>query len=333
MATTSEPALDAPALMRRVDLRRALTGASGVGALLATALLFTILKSGVFLTSANLNLILSQAAVTAILAAGLSVSLVAGEFDLSFGAVVAIGGVLVAKLLNAGVPWPVAVLATVLAAGLIGLANGGLVTAGKVPSIIATLGVASLLSGLVSWWTNGAFITIANDGFVSFGRSSAIGVATAAWIMVAVCGAGAVFMRYLVIGRNLQAVGRNPEASRLAGIAVRRYVAGALAVTAAFAGVAAWLQSAKLGAGHPEVGPGFLLPAFAAAYVGAAASRSGTFSFMGSLYGAILLAMLTNGLIIVNAPDWSADVVTGAVLLLAVSLSRVARARLDRGRR
>src|SRR6266545_859202 len=238
---------------------------SGAVALVAVLALFSVLRPDVFPTSANLSVVLSNTSVAGVLAIGLSVSLVAGQFDLSIGAVLAITGVLVASLLNHGVPWPIAVLAAIALGAGIGLVSGLLTVRGEVLSIVATLA-----------------------------------------------------MRYTTAGRNLQAVGRNPEAARLAGLNVGGYVLASLMVTSAFAGVAGVLLAAHLGGGHPEVGPGYVLPAFAAAFFGAAAHRTGTFTFLGGLYGAFLLTSVTNGLVIANAADWTANVVTGLVLLGAV---------------
>jgi ribose transport system permease protein len=300
---------------------------SGAVALLAVLALFSVLRPDVFPTSANLSVVLSNTSVAGVLAIGLSVSLVAGQFDLSIGAVLAITGVLVASLLNHGVPWPIAVLAAIALGAGIGLVNGVLTVRGEVLSIVATLGMQSVILGVLTWTTNDAYIQIAPRALPDFGRESVLGVPNIAIVMLVLGIAGAVAMRYTTAGRNLQAVGRNPQAARLAGLSVGGYVLASLAVTGAFAGVAGVLLAAHLGGGHPEVGPGYVLPAFAAAFLGAAAHRTGTFTFLGGLYGAFLLTSVTNGLVIANAADWTANVVTGLVLLGAVLLSRIARRR------
>jgi len=302
------------------------------GALIAVIVVFGALKPDVFLTSDNATVVLSQTAVSALLAAGLSMSLMAGAFDLSFGAILAVTGVVGAKLLTSGLPWPIAVVIAVAMAGAIGAVNGLVVVRTHVPSLVATLGMQSVLVGIVAWMVGGAYVSLGPSAFVDFGRGAAIlGIPNQTVVAAIVCVAGALAMRYLTIGRNLQAVGANPEASRLAGINVDGYVAGALALTGAFAGLAAMLVTAQLAAGHPEIGPGYLLPAFAAAFIGASVGRAGTFGFLGAFYGALLLTTLTNGLVIVNAPEWTQNVVTGVVLVAAVALSRALRARAAKG--
>jgi ribose transport system permease protein len=300
-------------------------------ALIGVVVVFGSLKPDVFLSSDNAKVILSQTAVSALLAAGLSMSLMAGAFDLSFGATLALTGVVGAKLLNAGIPWPLAVLLSVAMASLIGAVNGLIVVRSKVPSLVVTLGMQSVLAGAVTWLVSGAYVTLKPTDFSNLGRGNAIlGIPNQATITIVICALGALVMRYLTVGRNLQAVGANPAASRLAGLSVDGYVVGALAATGGFAGLGAMVVTAQLGAGHPELGPGYLLPGFAAAFIGASVGRAGTFGFFGAFYGALLLTTLTNGLVIVNAPDWTENVVTGLVLIAAVAVSRFLRGRATR---
>jgi ribose transport system permease protein len=317
----------APAGQTTKWLRDHMMELSGAAALTACLALFEVLRPSVFLTSGNLSVILSNTSVAAVMAVGVSVSLVAGQFDLSIGAVLALSGVVVAKLINVGVPWWIAILAAVGLAALVGGINGVLTVRGGVPSIVATLGMQSVILGVLTWATNDAYIQIVPQGLPRFGRDSVAGVPNIAIVMLVLCLLGALALRYTTAGRNLQAVGRNPEAARLAGINVGGYVVSSLVCTGAFAGIAGVLLAANLSGGHPEVGPGYVLPAFAAAFLGAAAHRSGTFTFLGGLYGAFLLTAVTNGLVVANAADWTANVVAGLVLIGAVVLSRIARRR------
>lgn len=315
----------APPRRAAIDWRHNIPILGGLGALVAVAAVFCVLKPHTFASGANVKVIVSQTAVAAIIAAGLSVSLVAGVFDLSFTATFALAGIVVAALVNAGVPWPLAVAVALAASAGVGVVNGLLVVAARVPSLVATLGMQSVLVGIVTWATDQQYITLDPTGLTGIGRNTVIGVPTETWIMCGLLLVTAVFMRHVTMGRNLQAVGRNAEASRIAGIRVNAYVIGSLVVTAVFAGIAAMIVTAKLGAGHPEIGPGYLLPAFAAAFLGGAVNRSGSFSVPGALYGALLLTTLSDGLVIVNAADWTQQVITGLVLLIAVSVSRLLR--------
>ena len=288
---------------------------------------FSLLQPETFPTVDNVKIILNQTAVAAIVAAGVSIALVAGQYDLSVGAMVALTGVVGAEVANLGVPWWLAVLGACGAGTLVGLANGVFVVGARVPSIVTTLGTQSILLGLLSWFTDNAYVRVKSPTMAEFARGTALGIPNTAWVMFGVCVLGALLMRYTISGRNVQAVGRNPEASRLAGINVGLYTVGALVVTGVLVGIGGMVLTAQLGSGHPEVSAGYLLPAFAAAFLGAAVSRTGTASFIGALYGALLLQCVTNGLIVSNAPAWSQQVVQGSILILAVAVSQVARVR------
>lgn len=308
--------------------RRLAGVAARIAPLIAVVLVFSMLKPETFAQASNVQLILSQTAVAALLACGVSMSLTAGVFDLSFGALVSVIGVLVAKFLNDGFGWPLAVLVALLLAAVVGAVTGVVIVRTQVPSIVVTLGMQSVLFGIVTWLSDGNYISVTDKSFTGFGRGHALlGIPNEALLMIVVCGAGALAMRYLVSGRNLQAVGANAEACRLAGIPVNLYLVSALVATAVFSGIAACLVTSQLSAGNPGVGPGYLLPAFAAAFIGASVSRSGAYTFVGAVYGAVLLTTLNSGLVIINAPSWIQSVVTGVVLIFAVAASRIVRRR------
>ena len=143
----------------------------------------------------------------------------------------------------------------------------------------------TVLLGVITWTTGDIYVSLNSPTMQNFANKTALGIPTSALVMLAICGGGALFMRYAVPGRNLHAVGRNPAASRLAGINDGFYVVLALVITGLLVGLAAAVLTAQLGGGHPEVESGYLLPAFAAAFLGAAVSRTGTASFLGALYG------------------------------------------------
>ncbi|MBS1678311.1 MAG: ABC transporter permease [Actinobacteria bacterium] len=329
--TTAEASLSTRSTSTIGDFTHWLRRSPGVvaGALVLIAVIagFSILRPETFFTVDNAKIILNQTAVGAIVAAGVSIALVAGQYDLSVGATVALASVITADVANLGVPWWVAVLGACGTGAVVGLANGVVVVGARVPSIVTTLGTQTILLGLISWFTNNAYIRIDSPTMATFGRGTVLNIPNTAWVMFAVCIVGALLMRYTIPGRNLQAVGRNPEASRLAGINVDFYSVAALVTTGVLVAVAGVVLSAQLGAGHPEVSGGYLLPAFAAAFLGAAVSRTGTATFIGALYGALLLQCVTNGLIVSNAPSWSQEVVQGAILILAVAVSQMARLR------
>jgi ribose transport system permease protein len=127
------------------------------------------------------------------------------------------------------------------------------------------------------------------------------------------------------------AAGLRSRLGRLAGVSVAGYTLIALVVTGVLVALAAVLLTSQLGSGHPEVSGGYLLPAFAAAFLGAAVSRTGTASFVGALYGAFMLQCVTNGLVVCIAPSWSQQVVQGSILIVAVAVSQAVRLRARQG--
>jgi len=308
-------------------LSRNAAAVGGIGVLIFIIVAFSLIRPGTFPTVENFRQILNQTAVAAIMAGAVSVALVAGQYDLSVSAGLALASVAAAAVNNGGLPWWIAVLAGCGVAGAIGLTNGLLVTVVRVPSIVATLGMQTILLGVITWTTGDVYISLGSPTMQDFATGTPLGIPNTALVMLAICAGGALLMRYTVPGRNLQAVGRNPAATRLAGINDAFYVLLALVITGVLVGLAAAVLTAQLGGGHPEVSSGYLLPAFAAAFLGAAVSRTGTASFLGALYGALLLQCVTNGLVVVNAAPWSQNVVQGVILIAAVAVSHAARAR------
>jgi ribose transport system permease protein len=313
------------------SLRKRPGAVAGAVVLAAIIVGFSLLKPDTFLTADNFRQILNQTAVGAIMAAAVSVALVAGQYDLSVGAMIGLTGVVAADVANTGAPWFVAGLCACGVGATIGLVNATTITVARVPSIVATLGTQTVLLGIITWTTGDAYVSLDSSTMQNFAQGKPLWVPNTALVMFVICVLGALLMRYTMAGRSVQAVGRNPEASRLAGVSVVRYVFVALVSTGVLVGLAAMVLTAQLGAGHPEVSGGYLLPSFAAAFLGAAVSRTGTASFIGALYGALLLQCVTNGLVVVNAAPWSQNVVQGLILIAAVAVSQAARIRA-RGR-
>jgi ribose transport system permease protein len=330
--STIEPAIRQPLRVEALTSVRKHPGAvAGAGVLVAIIVGFSLLQPDTFPTADNFRQILNQTAVGAIMAAAVSVALIAGQYDLSVGAMIGLIGVVAADVANAGAPWFIAALCACGIGAVIGLVNATLVTGARVPSIVATLGTQTVLLGIITWTTGDAYVSVESPTMQNFAQGQPLWVPNTALVMLVICVVGALLMRYTVVGRNVRAVGRNPEASRLAGVSVARSIFVALISTGVLVGLAAMVLTAQLGAGHPEVSSGYLLPSFAAAFLGAAVSRTGTASFIGALYGALLLQCVTNGLVVVNAAPWSQNVVQGGILIAAVAVSQAARVRA-RGR-
>lgn len=272
-----------------------------------------------FPTVDNLTAILNNAAVAAILTCGLTVVLVVGEFDLSVGAAASFGGSLGA-VLDAQAHWPLGlVILVVLGCGVvIGLFNGILVTKFQIPALIATIGVSSLLIGFSLWITdNSVIFTGYSDAFLVLGRWSVGGIQAPVFYL-AVCGVAlAVLLRYTATGRHMYATGGNRAASRMSGIRVERQVVTAFVIAGVLSALAGLIYTARQASLTPEFGVVFLLPAFAAAFLGSVTLTRRTFHILGSVLGVYLIETGTVGLLMFGAPAFTQQLFAGAVLILA----------------
>jgi ribose transport system permease protein len=295
--------------------------------LVALFIAFSIALPSTFPTSRNLSGILSTEDVGLILALGSLMPLVCGEFDLSVGNVLGFSSMQVAVLtLNHGMNVWVASLITVLTAAAIGVANAVLVLFCNVSSFIATLASGTVLSGLTLLISNSTIVTGSFSGaFIKLGNGGPGGVAPGVFFALAL----GVFLWYVLehtpLGRRMEAIGQGRDAARLAGVRVKGLVFASLVTSALVAGLAGVLNTATQGSADPSVGPAFLLPALAAAFLGATTIRPGRFNVIGTVLSVLLLAVGVNGLSQLGAPQWVGPVFNGGVLLLAVGAAQLRR--------
>lgn len=281
--------------------------------------IFGVAQPGVFLSKDNLTSILNDGAVLAILGCGLTVVLVVGEFDLSIAAAASFGGALPAVLV-AQAQWPLPpVVGLVVASGvLIGLINGGLVTTFEMPALIATIGIASLLDGVTLWITGNSIIfTGFSDQFIALGSWSIGGLQAPVFYLAAIALALAVALRYTATGRYLYATGGNRAASRMSGIRVQRQIILAFVISDVLGAVAGLIYTARQGSLTPQFGAGFLLPTFAAAFLGSVTLARRTFHILGTVIGVYLIETGTVGLLLLGAPAYTQQLFAGGVLILA----------------
>lgn len=295
-----------------------------VAALLLICLVFAVLSPNAFATLGNAVNVSRQIAFLVLVAVGATLVMAAGEFDLSVGASASLGGVMAAQLAVAGVYLPLAVLLT-LGAGLVfGMLNGWLVGRFKLLSFITTLATGTMLAGFTFWLTDGS--TVFNkipEGFSAWGRAVVLGVPGPSWVMAGVVVTAWVLTHRTPFGRQLYAVGGNERAARLVGVNVLRHKVWAFGLCALVATGAGVLLASRLGSAHPTGGSSLLLPAYAAAFLGMTANRSGVPHVLGSLLGAATLGILANGLTILNVPSFLQDVVTGAIVVAAVVFQKI----------
>lgn len=301
-------------------------------ALLLEVLVFSLLEPNSFFTTANLHSILGSQAMLLMVAIGLTVPLAVNEFDLSIGSMVSFSQVLLGALaVKSGWPLLPAILATVAACALVGLVNAILVVRVGVGSFIATLGSGTLLMGLAILITNSQPIAEIPAALTTISTNQIFGIQLVFWY-----GLAGVFVLWYVLsqttlGRWLYFAGANPEAARLNGVPVARLRSGALVVSATVAGIAGIFYSGVFGTADPISGEAFLLPAFAAAFLGATAVDPGRFNAWGTFLSVFLVSVGIVGLsFITGQVGWISFVFNGGVLVIAVAAQRLVAVRREK---
>ncbi len=291
--------------------------------------IFGALMPQSFLNWGNFSIIFASYAPAAVLALAIIVPLTAGDYDLSVGATLTLSSALIG-VLNVWHHIPIGlVLVLALAAGaVVGMVNALFIIYFRIPSLVVTLGTTSLMTGIVQWMTNSSTIGgIDNALVMAVVGGRLFGVPYAFYYaMIAVVAMWYVF-DYTPLGRRLLFVGRGREVARLNGIAVDRVRFGALVTSAMLASAAGIIYAGVLGSADPYSGLNFLLPAFAAAFLGATTILPGRFNPWGAIVAVYFLATGITGLTMLGIPLWVTNVFNGGALILAVTISQLTRGR------
>jgi ribose transport system permease protein len=322
------PAATAPSRATRLAHGLAFDRVGAVYVWMGIIVLFTLWVPETFPNLDTAKQILNANAITALAALAVTIPLSARVFDLSFAGVITLTGVVVAHLIaKNGVPL-VPAIALALGVGLgIGLINAVVVVVMKIDSFIATLATGSLIAALVTMVTKEVPITDAKLGaaFANIGQTNVDGVT----LGVVYCAVVAVAIWYLLehtaTGRRLYATGFNPDAARLAGVRVDRLRFMSLVASGGLAGATGIVLASMLGSGSPTAGTPYLLPAFAAAFLGATQLKHGRFNAGGTIIAVLLLGTGVTGLALANAPQWAGDMFVGVVLIAALALTGIQR--------
>lgn len=309
--------------------RRGWVGAvrySGVFGIAALVVAFALYLPGLFLTEVTLRTIISNQAITGILALGALIPLTANLIDLSFGAVAGLSLILTVSLaVDTALPIGVIVLISLGAATVCGLVSGALVALVKLDSLIVTLGMSSLVLGISNLITGGdTLYGIFHPDFVQIGQGSVGPIPYLTIILIILAVFVWLWLEHTPAGRYTQAVGSNPTAARLAGVSVVRTQILSLVASSLIAGFAGVLLAAQVGNGSTSVGPGYLLPVVAALFLGATQVRERP-NVIGTIIAIFLLGTGIKGLQLAGAATWATEVFNGAVLLLAVTAAAVRR--------
>jgi ribose/xylose/arabinose/galactoside ABC-type transport system permease subunit len=280
-----------------------------------------------FLQRHNLLQVARQASYYGIMAVGMVFLLAMGDIDLSVGSTLTLVNVLTAMALLHNWPIPAAIVAGLAVGALCGLLNGLLSVVLRIPTIVVTLGTLSVYRGL-------ALVLCSATPISRFGKDNwffeklggdVLGAPASVWVMLLVCVSGYAVFNLTAFGRHVQAIGGNPQAARLSGIPLARRRIGAMTLMGLISAIAGIMALAFLQSGDPNTGAGFELLVIASALIGGTPLTGGSGSVVGAILGALTIAVIGNGLILLDVPTYWTTVVTGAVIVLAVALGSFIR--------
>lgn len=281
--------------------------------------------SETFPTTVNVQTIVGNQSVIGILALAALIPLVSNQFDLSVGATLGLSSVFAATALSNGSSIIVAILIGLGIGAGVGIINGLLIIRAGVNSVIATLGTAIIMHGIVTWKTKGVSITDIPASIGDFGSANTLGIPRTFYALIIVGLLVYYLLEHTPFGRYVYSLGSNPSAARLVGLNTDRLVLQSFVVGGMLAGAAGVLQLARSGSAGPLVGENFTLPALAAAFLSAAAIRPGRFNVGGVIIAIFFVAVINSGLALAGAESYVSDYVNGAALIAGVALSSLFR--------
>ena len=286
---------------------------------------FSLARPESFPTWENTKSILTAAAPALVMAAGLTVVLVMQDFDLSFGAMIGLGAAAaIVLMVNHGWDWHMAVLAALVLGIAAGTVNGFLIAYLGGPSFIITLAMGTVLTGLEFALSDQKTIfSGVAAGYTKIGQDTFLGLNNMVWIAAVIALVLWVVLDRTELGRYMYAIGGNPEAARLAGIRTRFLRLLGFVIVALAAAIVGVLISSQSASYSPSPGVAYLLPAFAAAFLGSAVFRPGEFNIPGTVIGVLFLGVIQTGLTMLNLQTYVINLVQGGILITAVLVSRL----------
>ena len=291
-------------------------------ALVAIVAVLSVVKP-TFMTVPNLVNVVRQISINGILAVGVTYVLLTGGVDLSLGSLVALTGVVAAGFAHPGqYPVIVPVLMGVLAGAICGLANGVVVTKGRVAPFIVTLGMMTIARGLALVLSGGRPVSNLSKPFTSLGSGDLCGVPIPVVILFGVALLSYLFLKNIRLGRYIYAVGGNENAARASGISVDGVKMFAYTICGAMAGLAGVVLASRITTGQPNAGVGYELDAIAAVVIGGTSLSGGVGGVGGTLLGALLMGVINNGLDLLNVSSYYQQIVKGVIIIGAVWLDQ-----------
>ena len=296
------------------------------GTVLALAVIvaaFSLIRPDKFCTLTNFINITRQISLLVMISLGTTLVMSVNEFDLSVGSMASLGGIIAALLAVKSLPMAVCFFVPVVISFFIGLLNGWVVARFRVLSFITTLGMSTVLSGVIYRLSGGATVFEGIPKSFSFLGTTKLGrVPLLSILMVVFVVLFWFLLEHTTLGRKFYAIGGNEETAKIAGIRVRKYKTIAFALCAVMACVTGMLIASRVGSANTTAGDGYFLQSYAAVFIGCTVSRKGIPNAVGTLVGAAILAILANGLTILQMPSYMQNIIIGGIIILAVIVQK-----------
>ncbi len=280
-----------------------------------------------FLRISNLKSVATQSVIVALGALGMTFVIISGGIDLSAASNIALASVITAFAINAGFSPFLALLLGILTGGVVGLANGALITSLRLVPFIVTLGMLGIARGVAKWIAGNqkidAPLTWVNELMAKSPSPSWMLLAPGIWIMAVFAVIMAVILRYSVFGRHIFAIGSNEATARLCGIRIKRSKILVYTLAGLFCGLSGVMEFSRLTVGDPTVAVGLELDIIAAVVIGGGSLRGGAGSILGSMVGVFIMAFLRNGCTMMGWPNYIQEIIIGAIIVMAVALDQL----------
>lgn len=297
-------------------------GVMSIALFFVVCCLFFSATTDAFLTTPNLLNVIRQSAPLLIVAAAMTFVITTGGIDLSVGSVLALTATLSAAALQAGIPWPLAIVLMLALGAVVGVIQGYFIAYERIPAFIVTLAGLSVIRGFALLITGGYSIPIEpTSPFVWLGRAWVLGIPAPALIAIVVLAIAYIAFNETHFGRYVTGVGANAEATRRAGVNTRRIILWVYVLSGTASAAAGVILSARLGSGSSNAGQGFELDVIAAVVLGGTSLFGGRGSLVGTVLGALTVAVLANGLILSHLSPFFTPIVTGFIILIAIWLN------------
>ncbi|QGU94656.1 ribose ABC transporter permease [Clostridium bovifaecis] len=287
-------------------------------AVLVLILIVATFISDDFLTVDNLLNVIRQVAIVAIVAAGMTFVILTGGIDLSVGSILALSGAMSASVLAKSNSVFIAIIVALAIGVAFGFFNGIFITKGGIPPFIVTLASMVLVRGCVLVFTNGSPIAIKSAAYKFIGKGYILGIPFPIIVLIGIFAIGYFILKYTKFGRSVFSLGGNREASRLSGISIKKTETLVYTISGLMAGLTGLLLTSRLGSAQPTAGNGYELDAIAAVILGGTSLSGGQGAIFPTAIGALILGVLDNILTLMNVNPFAANIVKGAVILLAV---------------